>query len=1034
MDMNKKTTRFIWLLATLFLVAAMTMPSMALAAITPSKPANGDGTSSSPYQISNAAELYWFAELVNNTKLGSTANYCAKLTADITVNSGVLNPDGTLNTTNSGSFTAWTPIGNSSIPFSGTFDGDNHTISGLYFNDSSSDYVGLFACNNGSIENVGIIDSYFNGKYYVGGVCGCNSVSLFVINDINAEASISNCYNTGTVCGNSYVGGVCGKNYVSSSAKITTAAVIISRCYNEGSVSGAGYVGGVCGENSAAAGSSVKISSADIQYCYNIGIVSGTETVGGVCGNNKVTANGERATATIEYCHNTNAVISTGSVVGGVCGVNNSSTQSDGTANAKINRCYYDSDKYTGTAVSNNNCTNTEGRTTAQFKSGEVAYLLQQGEPFNKWGQTIGSDDYPVIGGATVYESKIYCTGAIYYLNQDITGDHHYINKYCSECGSYQVELQEAPYIYPYYQISNADQLYWFAALINGELPGNKAPSAKAKLMADIVVNKNVLNENGELNNVFSDDYSFTKWVGFRDSYQGTFDGNGHTISGLYYIGTIRSGLFQELGSNGKITNLGIIDSYFAGGNAYAGSVCGSNSGTITNCYNTGTISGSDAGGVSGANFGTITNCYSTGNVTGNGLGGICGKNQNTIANCYYDNDQFSGSAVGSDVGTITNVEGKNTAQFKSGEVAYLLSQGCTIDGTFYDGSAWGQQLGVDNNPVHAKPGINKVYEVDVFCDDVYLHKGYYNSDKKITYDHITSTNDITFDSGKKIYSHSCQREGCGKVLYFADAAGSIAATPNADETAFTIPSYTLTDATAYDSQAEFTATSLAYKRTFSNGHWQAVYVPFEIDCGKLPEDMEMAVVNNFHEYEQEDGSYNVVLEVKRKTSGTIPALTPCVIRMKTAPESATEKEINLTNVPFSSAEDKYINCFSVSRYYKFTGSLAGVSAGNMVDGTDFVLNQGTLYKANAETTLKPQRWFLSATDRTGGSISQTSMLRSISLNVVDDADVTGIEDIHVVTEKVAPLRQGIFDLQGRRLDSEPARGIYIKNGIKYVK
>ena len=69
--MNKKTTRFIWLLATLFLVAAMTMPSMALAAITPSKPANGDGTSSSPYQISNAAELYWFAELVNNTKLGS---------------------------------------------------------------------------------------------------------------------------------------------------------------------------------------------------------------------------------------------------------------------------------------------------------------------------------------------------------------------------------------------------------------------------------------------------------------------------------------------------------------------------------------------------------------------------------------------------------------------------------------------------------------------------------------------------------------------------------------------------------------------------------------------------------------------------------------------------------------------------------------------------------------------------------------------------------------------------------------------------
>ena len=105
-----------------------------------------------------------------------------------------------------------------------------------------------------------------------------------------------------------------------------------------------------------------------------------------------------------------------------------------------------------------------------------------------------------------------------------------------------------------------------------------------------------------------------------------------------------------------------------------------------------------------------------------------------------------------------------------------------------------------------------------------------------------------------------------------------------------------------------------------------------------------------------------------------------------------------------------------------------------MVDGTDFVLNQGRLYKANEETTLKPQRWFLSATDRPGGSSSQASMLRSISISVVGDGDVTGIEDIHVVTEKVAPSRQGVFDLQGRRLNNEPARGIYIKNGIKYVK
>ena len=991
--MNKNITHLRWLVTTLMLVTAMAMPSMASAAITPSKPANGNGTSSDPYQISNAAELYWFAELVNGKLTDGTAQNvaaCAKLTENITVNSNVLNPDGTLNTANSVSFTAWTPMGSKNLPYTGTFNGDNHTISGLYFNDSGKDYVGLFGYNNGSIENVGIIESYFNGKDYVGSVCGYNIVEWFIFVNGNTEASVANCYNTGTVSGNNYVGGVCGKNYarLSSRATITTASVIITRCHNEGSVSGAGNVGGVCGENSAAAGSSGKISSADIQYCYNIGIVSGTETVGGVCG------------------------------------VNNSSSSSGGTANAKINRCYYNSDKYSGTAVSNNNCTNTEGRTTAQFKSGEVAYLLQQGEPFSKWGQTIGTDDYPVIGGAKVYY-YINCTGEMVYSNQDGTADHSYINGNCIVCGAYQLQLQPAPKNGDVYEISNAGQLYWFAALVNGKLTDGTSQDrgANAKLMADIVVNKNVLNENGELNHT-----AFTSWtlIGYfnslddKVSYYGAFDGNGHTISGLYYNDSngTHVGLFGLTGCS-TLKNIGVVDSYFNGKNAVGG-ISGSSSGDlledaiIVNCYFTGSVSGSD-----------------------NEVGGLCGYTDfSKITNCYYDSDKFTGNAIGTNHGTATNVEGKTTEQFKSGEVAYKLSQGCTIKNTFYDGSVWGQQIGVDNYPVHAKPGINTVYQNKILCGDVVISSNRYSNtkDNDVNYDHITSADDITFDSGKKIYSHSCQREGCGKAFYFADAAGSIAAIPNADETAFTIPSYTVTDATAYDSKAEFTATSLAYKRTFSNGYWQAVYVPFEIDCGKLPDDMEMAVVNNFHEYEQEDGSYNVVLEVKRKTSGIIPALTPCVIRMKTAPESATEKEIILTNVPFSAAEDKYIDCASVSRYYKFNGSLAGISAGNMVDGTDFVLNQGRLYKANEETTLKPQRWFLSATDRPGGSSSQASMLRSISINVVGDDDVTGIGDIHVVTEKVAPSRQGVFDLQGRRLNNEPARGIYIKNGIKYVK
>ena len=64
--MNKKITQFKWLVTMLLLVTAMAMPSVAWAqsTFTPSKP-SGDGSENSPYQIGTAAELYWFAALVN---------------------------------------------------------------------------------------------------------------------------------------------------------------------------------------------------------------------------------------------------------------------------------------------------------------------------------------------------------------------------------------------------------------------------------------------------------------------------------------------------------------------------------------------------------------------------------------------------------------------------------------------------------------------------------------------------------------------------------------------------------------------------------------------------------------------------------------------------------------------------------------------------------------------------------------------------------------------------------------------------------
>lgn len=611
------------------------------------------------------------------------------------------------------------------------------------------------------------------------------------------------------------------------------------------------------------------------------------------------------------------------------------------------------------------------------------------------------------------------------------------------------------------YQISNKEELYWFAGLVNGDASVcndvvNQNTDACAKLMNDIVVNYDDDFSNHNWSSVFFSNWFFWTPIGKRNSntYTGTFDGQGHTISGLYfescsnwydqnskdydeqYKTELSFGLFGF--NSGTIKNVGVINSYFGWQYNSIGGVCGVNFGTIENCYNEGKVEGKgdETGGICARNDGTITNCYNLGTVIGEyGTGGVCGGNLGIIKNCYYLSGTVTGGINGADA--TGSAEGKTATQFASGEVCYLLN-GSRSEGTEENPLAWYQNISSgsrDTYPVLTGTGTNTVYQVKILCggtDDV--GKAYSNTNKDITVEHIL-IGPAVFNSGKKIYSKICQREGCGKTLYYADAAGTIKATPNAEETAFAVASYTLADATAYKSEAEFTVTSLAYKRKFYDDKWMAVYVPFAIDCSKLETDYEMATINNFHEYEQEDGTYNVVLEVKRVTKGgTIPALTPCLMRMKTAPEAKVEKTLTFANAAFSAAADKSIDCSSVTRYYQFSGTLNGKTG--LTAGTDFVLNAGKLYNTSESTVLLPQRWYLSATDRTSTPVEPAAMLRSISIKVIGDGEATGIEDIHVNTELGADASgsTGIYDLQGRKINSEPTKGMYIKNGKKYIK
>ena len=690
---------------TLLLMVSMVLPTVMWAAINPTKPSSGDGSSSNPYQISTAAHLYWFAGLVNGTLTDGTAKNtaaCAKLTANITVNSGVLKSDGIIN---SGSFTAWTPIGQGTNSFNGTFDGNGKTISGLYLDNADMDYIGLFGFSYGTIQNVGVVDSYFHGKSYIGGICGFS------------YGKIMFCYSKSYLYGaNINVGGVCGAN---------VSGATITNCYHIGTIyDWEPNVGGVCGYN----------FGGNISYCYHAG--------------------------NMEHANVSNS--------GSVCG-NNTGT---------ITKCYYDKDICSVGGINRADAAGqAEGKTTVQFTSGEMAMALQGSQSGTVWGQTIGTDSYPVIGGAKVNCGYLVNDCIRVYTNSDVTATPNHVsvsNGFCSHCNGYQMPEKVSDTHHSelnathngYYAIENAGHFYWFAALIDGKIEYMpKDAAANAVLTTNITVNSNVLNSDGSLNTDNSD--SFRVMPQIESDYSGTFDGNGYTIGGLYINDTTDNGayLFYYVAENGIIKNLGFVDSYMDTEGAtkswinnnkgliincynkstiaansdqtisVAAGICISNNGRIESCYNTGQISSKySAAGVCALNFGVVTNCYNTGEINAINLGGIvyrnsdsglisncysssskingkkylgsiCAANTATITNCYYDKDKCSvGGIEGSDV--AGQAEGKSTAQFNSGEVAYLLGQGCTQGETVYNGSVWGQTVGTDNYPVIGGPKV----------------------------------------------------------------------------------------------------------------------------------------------------------------------------------------------------------------------------------------------------------------------------------------------------------------------------------------
>ncbi|WP_151076262.1 S-layer homology domain-containing protein [Flintibacter sp. KGMB00164] len=300
----------------------------------------------------------------------------------------------------------------------------------------------------------------------------------------------------------------------------------------------------------------------------------------------------------------------------------------------------------------------------------------------------------------------------------------------------------EAPY-----QISSAEELYWFAGLVNGTLTDGtqQNTAAHAVLTADITINKNVLNSDGSLNGTPA--YQWTP-IGKDDTaiYTGTFDGSGHTVSGLYCNisseGKTYAGLFGYIGSGGTIKNVKVADSSITASStvadayANAGGVCGySTSGAvITNCSNSGSVTATTtasratgspvsirarahAGGVCGHLYGagadvTITGCTNTGSVNATSFihpspgvpvetaafaGGVCGYIYAQSGNTAITNCSSTGSVTATDTYSSANAGGVcGYHQARNGLTATITS--CFSTGSVTADGASAQAGGVCGN------------------------------------------------------------------------------------------------------------------------------------------------------------------------------------------------------------------------------------------------------------------------------------------------------------------------------------------------
>lgn len=585
-------------------------------------------------------------------------------------------------------------------------------------------------------------------------------------------------------------------------------------------------------------------------------------------------------------------------------------------------------------------------------------------------------------------------------------------------------------------------------------------------------MNTGVLDANKNL--VSKSDLTEWKPIGARwSSYTGTFDGQGYTISGLYFNNPTSSyvGLFGSIGANGKISNVGVLDSYFQF-SELGGGVCGVNYGTVRDCKNTGSVRGLAAiggvcglnekggiiensfnegtvsgtgdnvqqvGGVCGYNNGTIKSCYNTasvsgqnsvGGVCGNGCGvtttncfnggivsgqshvsGVCGYDYNydgTLTNCYYLSDTAKGGINGKDVSG--KAEGKSIEQFKSGEVAYLLN-GSTSEGEL----AWYQKLGTDAYPVLTATKGNTVYNGSFrYCDNTAASYSNSTSEDVLVHQMSATLASPEHDADKHIYHMDCRNEGCTLHKYVADKAGNIEVTKDATNKFVATEDLTLADGEDFKDYEPFISKTISYSRDIPKGStWGTLCLPFAIDQSQVKECKFYSLT----------GIDNDCITLESYEEGIIPAGTPVLFKMN---EGKTSLSLSASNAEIATAPTVAGTNTDVNLVGSFTK--IGGKDNKGLDKNDYIIGKNKFWRVSDlddgnRVGIKPMRAYIHPANE--------YLARAAMLSIGKGDGTTAIDNLNAISNDA---NAEYYDANGRRTNGLQKGLNIVKRGSKTYK